>query len=99
MIFGKHINRYYLRFAPAFLIGLVALIAVDWFQMIIPNLYQMVINGINKGYVIKDGVQYAFDMNFLLDALGWRHFVSGGGPVYLACLFYGRCHWYGSRPA
>ena len=67
MIFGKHINRYYLRFAPAFLLGLAALIAVDYVQMIIPNLYQMVINGINEGYVIKDGVQYAFDMNFLLD--------------------------------
>lgn len=67
MIFGKHINRYYLRFAPAFLLGLIALIAVDYVQMIIPNLYQMVINGINEGYVLKDGVQYAFDMDFLLD--------------------------------
>ncbi len=69
MIFGKHINRYYLRFAPAFLLGLIALIAVDWFQMLIPNLYQLVINGINEGYVIKDGVQYAFDMDFLLDQI------------------------------
>ncbi len=67
MIFGKHINRYYLRFAPAFLLGLLALIAVDYFQMLIPNLYQMVINGMNQGYVIKDGVEYAFNMDFLLD--------------------------------
>ena len=87
MIFGKHINRYYLRFAPAFLIGLVALIAVDWFQMIIPNLYQMVINGINKGYVIKDGVQYAFDMNFLLD-----HICMPLVGVIL-CLVVGRFTW------
>jgi len=27
MIFGKHINRYYLRFAPLIALGLVALIA------------------------------------------------------------------------
>ena len=87
MIFGKHINRYYVRFAPAFLIGLAALIAVDWFQMIIPNLYQMVINGINEGYVIKDGVQYAFDMNFLLD-----HICMPLVGVIL-CLVVGRFTW------
>ena len=87
MIFGKHINRYYLRFAPAFLIGLAALIAVDWFQMIIPNLYQMVINGINEGYVIKDGVQYAFDMDFLLD-----HICMPLVGVIL-CLVVGRFTW------
>ena len=87
MIFGKHINRYYLRFAPAFLIGLAALIAVDWFQMIIPNLYQMVINGINEGYVIKDGVQYAFDTDFLLD-----HICMPLVGVIL-CLVVGRFTW------
>ena len=87
MIFGKHINRYYLRFAPAFIIGLVALIAVDWFQMIIPNLYQMVINGINEGYVIKDGVQYAFDMDFLLD-----HICMPLVGIIL-CLVVGRFTW------
>ena len=87
MIFGKHINRYYLRFAPAFLIGLAALIAVDWFQMIIPNLYQMVINGINEGYVIKDGVEYAFNMDFLLD-----HICMPLVGVIL-CLVVGRFTW------
>ena len=87
MIFGKHINRYYLRYAPAFLLGLIALIAVDWFQMLIPNLYQMVINGINQGYVIKDGVQYAFDMNFLLD-----HICMPLVGVIL-CLVVGRFTW------
>ncbi len=69
MIFGKHINRYYLRFAPAFLLGLIALIAVDYFQMIIPRLYQMVINGINDGYILENGVQIPFDMDFLLDRI------------------------------
>ena len=65
MIFGKHINRYYLRFAHLIIFGLVALIAVDYLQMLIPNLYQMVINGLNTGYV--DGV--AFDVAFLVDKI------------------------------
>ena len=42
MIFGRHMNRYYLRFAPVLLMGLLALVAVDYFQLVIPNLYQMV---------------------------------------------------------
>ena len=65
MIFGKHINRYYLRFAPLIILGLVALIAVDYMQLLIPNLYQMVINGINTGYV--DGV--AFDVTLLVEKI------------------------------
>lgn len=69
MIFGKHINRYYLRYAHWLLLGLAALIAVDYLQLEIPNLYQMVINGVNQGYVMVDGAQVAFDMDFLLDRI------------------------------
>ena len=69
MIFGKHINRYYLRYAPLLLIGLLALGAVDYLQLVIPELYRMVINGMNQGYVMVDGVRHVFDMNFLLDRI------------------------------
>ena len=51
------------------LLGLLSLIVVDYFQLIIPNMYQMVINGMNQGYVVVDGVQQAFDLNFLLDKI------------------------------
>ena len=69
MIFGKHINRYYLKYAPALLLGLLALIAVDYFQLKVPELYQMVINGMNLGYVEVDGTKVAFDLDFLLDRI------------------------------
>ena len=69
MIFGKHINRYYLRFFPLLLVGLIALIVVDYLQLEIPELYQMVINGINTGYVTVDGVQAVFDTRFLVDKI------------------------------
>ena len=65
MIFGKHINRYYLRFALPFLLGLLALIAVDYLQLLIPEMYQMVVDGMTYGSV--DGV--AFNMDFLLDKI------------------------------
>lgn len=66
MIFGKHINRYYLRYAPWLLFGLLSLTLVDWMQLRIPGLYQMVINGVNDGAVTVDGVRVPFDMPFLL---------------------------------
>ena len=67
MIFGKHINRYYLRFLPLMILGLIALIAVDYLQLEIPGLYQMVINGINKGYVIVDGEPVKFSLSVLVE--------------------------------
>ena len=69
MVFGRHINRYYLKYAPALLVGLLTLVMVDVLQLRIPNLYQMVINGINDGYVMVDGVRMTFDMAFLLDTV------------------------------
>ena len=69
MIFGKHINRYYFKYAGWLILGLIALVVVDWFQLVIPNLYQMVINGMNMGYVQVDGVQKVFNLDFLLDEI------------------------------
>ena len=69
MIFGKHINRYYLRYAPMLILGLLALAAVDYLQLEIPALYGMLINGMNEGFVLIEGVEHVFDMNFVLDII------------------------------
>ncbi len=69
MIFGKHVNRYYLRFMPMLLLGLLALVAVDFFQLKIPEYYRMVINGMNEGQVLFEGQQVKFDLDFLLDEI------------------------------
>lgn len=69
MIFGKHINRYYLKYAPMLILGALALVLVDYFQLLIPNLYGMLIDGMNKGSVLYNGVSTAFDMDFLLDRI------------------------------
>ena len=37
------------------LLGMAALFMVDFLQLIIPNLYQMVINGMNRGVVEVNG--------------------------------------------
>ena len=69
MIFGKHINRYYFKYAGLIIGGLAALVLVDWFQLVIPNLYQLLINGMNYGVVEVDGVMRTFDAAFLLDEI------------------------------
>ncbi len=69
MLFGKHINRYYLKYLPILLLGMLSLIAVDYMQLIIPNLYQLLINGINEGQAEVDGVMKTFDLDFLLDEI------------------------------
>ncbi|MBQ5724613.1 MAG: ABC transporter ATP-binding protein [Clostridia bacterium] len=70
MLFGKHINRYYLRHLPALLLGVAALLVIDFLQLKVPELYRMVINGINNGVVeISPGNTVPFDMDFLLDRI------------------------------
>ncbi len=65
MIFGKHINRYYLKHAAAILFGLIWLIVVDTLQLEIPALYQMVIDGVNAGHVNGE----PFNLTFLVDKI------------------------------
>lgn len=67
LLFGKHINRYYIRYAPVLLLGIAALILVDIMQLKVPELYRLLINGMNTGMVVKDGISQPFDLDFLLD--------------------------------
>ncbi|MBR6825075.1 MAG: hypothetical protein IKM59_00860, partial [Oscillospiraceae bacterium] len=67
MLFGRHINRYYGKYCIRLLFGLAALILIDYVQLIIPELYRMVINGVNTGYAELEGEVHVFDMAFLLD--------------------------------
>ena len=67
VIFGKHINRYYRKYGPLLLIGIAALVFVDYFQLILPELYRIVVNGMNGGLVEIDGQLVPFTMEVLLD--------------------------------
>lgn len=69
MIFGRYVNKYYLKYSYLLLLGLVALVAVDYFQLMVPNLYGMLINGVNEGYVTINGVEQAFTKEILLNEI------------------------------
>ena len=56
MIFGKTINKYYLKYFYLFLIGVVALIFVDLFQLEIPVLTRTLIDGLDMGTFTQDDI-------------------------------------------
>lgn len=87
MIFGRHINQYYIKFGPMLLLGMAALLMVDYLQLMIPNLYQMLINGMNQGYVETGGRQILFDMEFLL------YEICMPMVVVILCIVVGRFLW------
>ena len=87
MIFGRHINRYYIRYGGWLILGLLTLLMVDYMQLEIPELYRMVINGMDTGEVLVDGVLLPFDLDFLLD-----HICMPMIGVILAMIA-GRCLW------
>ena len=62
MVFGKHINRYYLKHLPALLLGIFALLLVDYNQLKIPELYNTMVNGL-------DGEIEGFTLDFLLNEI------------------------------
>ena len=69
MLFGRHINRYYIKHLPMLLLGILALVAVDYLQLFVPELYRTVVNGINMGQVEINGALHPFDMDLLLDRI------------------------------
>ena len=87
MIFGKYINRYYLKNAPALLLGLLALLTVDYIQLLIPQLYRLVINGVNLGQVVVDGQTLAFTKEVL-----FRH-ICGPMIHIIVLMVIGRFLW------
>ena len=65
MIFGKYINKYYLKYALMIFFGLVALVAVDYAQLMIPEMYRIVIDGVDRGQVAINGQMMTFDIDLL----------------------------------
>ncbi|MBO4668117.1 MAG: ABC transporter ATP-binding protein [Bacilli bacterium] len=48
MIFGKHVNKFYKRYWYMILIGIIALVVVDFFQLEIPVIIGNIVNGLER---------------------------------------------------
>lgn len=83
MIFGKTINKYYLKYIHLFLLGLIALILVDWFQLEIPEVIRTILDSLEAGTITKDElVSLAFKMLgfvgiIVVGRFAWRIFILG----------------------
>lgn len=53
MIFGKTINKYYLKYFYLYLLGIAALVLVDYFQLEIPVLTGALIDGLDSGAFLR----------------------------------------------
>lgn len=69
MIFGKYINKYYFKYLYILLLGLLSLAVVDYAQLLIPELYKYIINGIGNGFNTINGVDVPFNFDFVLDEI------------------------------
>lgn len=54
MIFGKNINRYYFKYIHLFLIGIIALLFVDYIQLLLPENYGDLIDAIQNSMTLRD---------------------------------------------
>lgn len=56
MIVGRHVNKYYLKYILFFIVGILALIIIDYFQLNIPKICGEIIDGLSTGELIDDNI-------------------------------------------
>lgn len=83
MIFGKHVNKFYLKYGIFFLIGVAALVIVDYAQLVIPDITGSIIEGLQYSTLTADILK-----NFMIELIKialiivfgrffWRIFIFG----------------------
>ncbi|PKK94878.1 MAG: ABC transporter ATP-binding protein, partial [Tenericutes bacterium HGW-Tenericutes-5] len=83
MLFGKHINKYYLKYGILFLIGLAALVVVDFVQLEIPNIIGTIIDGLELETLAKEDVVVfikdivIYGLIIVAGRFLWRIFIFG----------------------
>ena len=77
MLFGKYINRYYRKYAHLFILGILALLVVDWMQLYIPEGVGRVVkifqNDCDKQQIINIGINILFvALGIFIGRFLWR---------------------------
>ena len=54
MVFGKHFYKYYFRYLHTFILGALALVLVDLFQLEIPEIVGQIIDAIKEQNLSKE---------------------------------------------
>ena len=86
MIFGKHINKYLLRYLVFFVIAIGMLIVVDWFQLEIPKIIGSVVDKLQDGSIIDP---YSEDfINTILEIIKVAVILFLGRVIWRLSLFH-----------
>ena len=86
MIFGKYINKYYLKYSWILIIGIIALIAVDLYQLKIPEIYRQIIDGFDPD-VVDIIINEEILKTLCLDMLGIACVMIVGRFLWRICFF------------
>lgn len=85
MLFGKHINKYYLKYIIYFILGIVALVAVDIYQLKIPEIFGQIIDGLKfETLTVEELKQFMKNMFVIVLVMFtgrflWRICIFGNG--------------------
>ena len=85
MLFGKYVNNYYIKYGLFFLFGVLALVAVDFFQLEIPEVVGEIIAGIQYKTFTKELLKEAIVKLFIIAGVMfvgrfmWRVCIFGNG--------------------
>ena len=83
MIFGKHINKYYLKYSILLILGVISLLIVDYYQIQIPKILGVLLDDLKKGTVGSQGLTEFIETFSLIvgimviGRIAWRLLVMG----------------------
>lgn len=94
MVFTKHFRKYYFIYAPLFLLGIAVLVAVDYFQLLIPEevsnimgIYRVSYEAIDAGGVISKSDMLSQVEPYLIKMLIWLAIVGFGRFLWRIFIF------------
>lgn len=85
MIFGRRVNKYYIKYGIYFLLGIIALIFVDIYQLEIPEITGAIVDGISESVLTRDDlISYMGRMLIIVTVMFvgrflWRITIFGNG--------------------
>lgn len=88
MLFGKYVNRFYKKYWYLILIGVTCLVLVDYFQLLIPEIYGNIITELKENTLFSEEnkkiLNYSLQLLgvgfiMLVGRFGWRNTVFGCG--------------------
>lgn len=53
MLLMKHFRHYYVKYLGAFVLGVLILVSIDWFQLEIPRIIKLIIDGVEDGDITQ----------------------------------------------